>query len=108
MRSTVRLAIATFATIATALSVLPCAAVATAASGPASPVPPASPSIGSVTTPDGVTHLTDSLGRVLDLRGFNLDKYDETTREDMRQIAERGFTLIRLDITWARLEPRKG
>lgn len=55
--------------------------------------------------PPAVTRLTDDAGRTLDLRGFNLDKWDESTEADVRAIAERGFSLIRLDITWARLEP---
>ncbi|SEM73250.1 cellulase family glycosylhydrolase [Streptacidiphilus jiangxiensis] len=52
--------------------------------------------------------LTDGHGRVLGLRGFNVDKYDETSPADIRAIAAQGFDLIRLDITWARLEPRRG
>ncbi|NUR25504.1 MAG: cellulase family glycosylhydrolase [Catenulispora sp.] len=106
MRLSARL---TAAGAAAALSLLCCASASPASAASSKPTAgPSSPSIGSVTTPDGVTHLTDSAGRVLDLRGFNLDKYDEATRDDIRQIAERGFTLIRLDITWARLEPHQG
>jgi endoglycosylceramidase len=73
---------------------------------PPEPAPLCAP--GTVVTPDGVTRLADSAGRVLDLRGFNLDKWDESTPADVRAIADRGFTLIRLDITWARLEPTRG
>jgi endoglycosylceramidase len=51
---------------------------------------------------------TDGHGRVLGLRGFNLDKYDETTPADLRAVAAEGFDLVRLDITWARLEPQRG
>lgn len=64
------------------------------------PVPNSLSMPGIVVTPDGVTRLADSSGRVLDLRGFNLDKYDESSPDDVRAIAERGFNLIRLDITW--------
>ncbi|AUG80031.1 endoglycoceramidase [Kitasatospora sp. MMS16-BH015] len=63
---------------------------------------------GTVTVPDGRTLFADDRGRVLDLRGFNIDKYDETTEADVRSIAEHGFTLVRVAITWARLEPTRG
>jgi endoglycosylceramidase len=108
MRSRARLAVAVAAATA---SLLPCAGVASAASGPAGASSVSNftaGGVGSVTTPDGVTHLTDASGRILDLRGFNIDKYDETTRADIQNIAARGFDLVRLDITWARLEPEPG
>ncbi|WP_441249911.1 cellulase family glycosylhydrolase [Kitasatospora sp. McL0602] len=63
---------------------------------------------GSTTTPDGRTVFTDEHGRVLQLRGFNIDKYDETTEADVRSIAAHGFTLVRVAISWARLEPARG
>jgi endoglycosylceramidase len=63
---------------------------------------------GTVTAPDGRTLFADSTGRAVQLRGFNVDKYDETTEADIRSIAAHGFNLIRLDITWARLEPQRG
>lgn len=63
---------------------------------------------GTVTTRDGLTLFTDAAGRTLRLRGFNVDKYDETTEADIRSIAAHGFDLIRLDLTWARLEPQPG
>ena len=63
---------------------------------------------GTVTGPDGRTLFTDAAGRTVQLRGFNVDKYDETTEADLRSIAAHGFNLIRLDITWARLEPQRG
>ena len=63
---------------------------------------------GTVTTPDGRTLFADAAGRTEQLRGFNVDKYDETTEADLRSVAAHGFTLIRLDITWARLEPAPG
>ncbi|MFI9271575.1 glycoside hydrolase family 5 protein [Kitasatospora sp. NPDC052896] len=63
---------------------------------------------GSTTTPDGRTLFTDSAGRTELLRGFDLDKYDETTRADLRAIADHGFTLIRVAISWDRLEPAQG
>ncbi len=60
------------------------------------------------TTADGRTVFTDSHGRTLQLRGFNVDKYDETTEADVRSIAAHGFTLVRVAISWARLEPARG
>ncbi|MER8185385.1 cellulase family glycosylhydrolase [Kitasatospora sp. NPDC094015] len=63
---------------------------------------------GTVTTADGRTLFTDGSGRVLDLRGFNLDKYAEATEADLRSIADRGFTLVRLPVSWTRLEPAPG
>ncbi|MEY9873850.1 endoglycosylceramidase [Streptacidiphilus sp. MAP12-33] len=68
---------------------------------PASAAPTSHPAAGTVA-------FTDSHGRVLGLRGFNVDKYDETTPAGIRAIAAHGFDLIRLDITWARLEPQRG
>ncbi|GAA2140764.1 hypothetical protein GCM10009760_24200 [Kitasatospora kazusensis] len=62
---------------------------------------------GSTTAPDGRTVLADPLGRALQLRGFNIDKYDETTEADVRSIAGHGFTLVRVAISWARLEPAR-
>ncbi|WP_405019515.1 cellulase family glycosylhydrolase [Kitasatospora sp. NBC_00070] len=63
---------------------------------------------GTVTTADGRTHLTDQSGRVLQLRGFNVDKYAEATEGDLRSAAEHGFTLVRVAISWNRLEPTRG
>ncbi|WP_329568294.1 glycoside hydrolase family 5 protein [Kitasatospora sp. NBC_01266] len=63
---------------------------------------------GSTQTPDGRTLFTDRAGRVVEPRGFNVDKYDETTEADLRSIADRGFTLIRVAISWDRLEPSRG
>ncbi|MER5353179.1 cellulase family glycosylhydrolase [Kitasatospora sp. NPDC002551] len=73
-----------------------------------SPSPaPAFPT-GTATAPDGRTDLTDAAGRRLQLRGFNLDKYAEATEQDVRSIAAQGFTLIRLPVSWTRLEPTRG
>ncbi|MEV4611924.1 cellulase family glycosylhydrolase [Kitasatospora sp. NPDC049258] len=63
---------------------------------------------GTVTTADGRTLFTDEAGRVLQLRGFNLDKYGEATEADLRSIAARGFTLVRVAVSWTRLEPARG
>ncbi|MGK4580779.1 glycoside hydrolase family 5 protein [Kitasatospora sp. HPMI-4] len=62
---------------------------------------------GTVTAADGRTVLADPSGRALQLRGFNVDKYDETTENDVRSIAAHGFTLIRVAVSWARLEPAR-
>ncbi|GAA0696416.1 hypothetical protein GCM10010193_58900 [Kitasatospora atroaurantiaca] len=63
---------------------------------------------GATTTADGRTVLTDTAGRALHLRGFNVDKYGETTEADLRSIAAHGFTLIRVAVSWTRLEPARG
>ncbi|WP_035794668.1 glycoside hydrolase family 5 protein [Kitasatospora mediocidica] len=63
---------------------------------------------GTTTTPNGATLFTDQSGRTLQLRGFNVDKYDETTEADVRSIAAHGFTLLRVAISWNRLEPARG
>ncbi|WP_243638933.1 glycoside hydrolase family 5 protein [Streptacidiphilus pinicola] len=91
MRARSRLVAAAIA-LAAALTTAPALAASAAPSGQA-----AAPVV-----------FTDGHGRVLGLRGFNVDKYDETTPADLRAIAAAGFDLIRLDITWARLEPRRG
>ncbi|MQS14337.1 glycoside hydrolase family 5 protein [Streptomyces kaniharaensis] len=63
---------------------------------------------GTATGPGGRTALTDAEGRRLQLRGFNLDKYAETTEADVRSLAAQGFTLIRVAVSWTRLEPERG
>jgi len=63
---------------------------------------------GTTTTADGRTVLTDTAGRALHLRGFNVDKYGETTEADLSSIAAHGFTLIRVAVSWTRLEPARG
>ncbi|WP_305068017.1 cellulase family glycosylhydrolase [Kitasatospora sp. A2-31] len=63
---------------------------------------------GTATAADGRTSLTDSAGRRLGLRGFNLDKYAEATEQDVKALADRGFTLIRVAVSWTRLEPQRG
>ncbi|WP_405361537.1 cellulase family glycosylhydrolase [Kitasatospora sp. NBC_00085] len=63
---------------------------------------------GTATAPDGRTSLTDDSGRRLQLRGFNLDKYAEATEQDVKSLAEQGFTLIRVPVSWTRLEPGRG
>ncbi|MFE6053156.1 cellulase family glycosylhydrolase [Kitasatospora sp. NPDC056446] len=63
---------------------------------------------GTATGPDGRTALTDAQGRRLGLRGFNLDKYAEATGADLTSVAAQGFTLVRLPVSWTRLEPERG
>ncbi|MFG2842597.1 cellulase family glycosylhydrolase [Kitasatospora sp. NPDC048296] len=63
---------------------------------------------GTATAPDGRTALTDAQGRHLQLHGFNLDKYAEATEADLKSLAAQGFTLLRLPISWTRLEPERG
>ncbi|MEV6210335.1 cellulase family glycosylhydrolase [Kitasatospora sp. NPDC051914] len=78
--------------------------------------PPAAPArgavdrvpAGTVTTPDGRTLFTDRAGRTLQLRGFNLDKYAEATGADLAAVAAQGFTLVRIAVSWTRLEPAAG
>ncbi|MGV9269787.1 cellulase family glycosylhydrolase [Kitasatospora sp. NPDC003701] len=62
----------------------------------------------TATAPDGTTDLTDATGRRLRLRGFNLDKYAEATEQDVAALAAQGFTLIRVAVSWTRLEPTRG
>ncbi|GAA1265203.1 hypothetical protein GCM10009665_63090 [Kitasatospora nipponensis] len=94
--------------LATALS------LAGAPAAGAAPDPVAAPDVaridfptGTSTAPDGRTLLTDPDGRTLQLRGVNIDKYDETTEADVRSIAAHGFTLVRVAISWNRLEPAR-
>ncbi|MEU1288339.1 cellulase family glycosylhydrolase [Kitasatospora sp. NPDC005856] len=63
---------------------------------------------GTATAADGRTALTDAQGRRLRLRGFNLDKYAEATPADLDSVAAQGFTLVRLPVSWTRLEPERG
>ncbi|MFB7630297.1 cellulase family glycosylhydrolase [Streptomyces sp. NPDC056149] len=63
---------------------------------------------GSVTAPDGRTLFTDRHGRVLRLRGLNLGKTDTVTETHLAQLARDGFGLVRLNIGWERVEPRRG
>ncbi|MER7395348.1 cellulase family glycosylhydrolase [Streptomyces sp. NPDC000151] len=63
---------------------------------------------GTVTTPDGRTRLADRQGRVLTLRGLNLGKTDTVTEHRVARLASEGFTLMRLNIQWEKLEPRGG
>ncbi|MGF1429786.1 cellulase family glycosylhydrolase [Kitasatospora sp. LaBMicrA B282] len=62
---------------------------------------------GTVQSPDGRTLFVDAAGRVVEPRGFDVDKYDETTAADLRSIADHGFTLIRVAVSWNRLEPAR-
>ncbi|WKX68940.1 cellulase family glycosylhydrolase [Streptomyces sp. XD-27] len=66
------------------------------------------PPSGTVTTPDGVTRLADRYGRALRLRGLNLGKTDTVTEEHIAQLARDGFDLLRLNIQWEKVEPRRG
>ncbi|MFD7584743.1 cellulase family glycosylhydrolase [Kitasatospora sp. NPDC059811] len=70
--------------------------------------PPARFPASTATGPDGRTAFTDAQGRRLQLRGFNLDKYAETTEADLKSLAAQGFTLIRVAVSWNRLEPVRG
>ncbi|GAA2232739.1 hypothetical protein GCM10010430_11680 [Kitasatospora cystarginea] len=87
-------------TLATAL-------LGTVAAAPAPAAEAARFPTGTATSADGRTVLADRGGRALQLRGFNVDKYDETTEGDLRSIAAHGFTLIRVAVSWARLEPAR-
>ncbi|MFJ8625152.1 cellulase family glycosylhydrolase [Kitasatospora sp. NPDC093550] len=81
---------------------------ATSTELPAHGAPAAHVPTGTATDPDGRTSLTDAHGRRLHLRGFNLDKYAEATEADLTSIAAQGFTLVRLPVSWTRLEPTRG
>ncbi|MFD1938942.1 cellulase family glycosylhydrolase [Nonomuraea mangrovi] len=60
-------------------------------------------------TADGRTYLTDDDGRVIRLRGFNAGKYptDRVTEDDVRAMAGKGLTFLRLIVQWQYIEPRK-
>ncbi|WP_245654569.1 cellulase family glycosylhydrolase [Streptomyces violens] len=66
------------------------------------------PPSGTVTTPDGRTRLVDRHGRVLTLRGLNLGKTDTVTQHRVARLAAEGFTLMRLNIQWEKVEPKRG
>lgn len=63
---------------------------------------------GTVTTPDGRTRLVDRQGRVLALHGLNLGKTDTVTQRRVARLAAEGFTLMRLNIQWEKVEPERG
>ncbi|MFH8370929.1 cellulase family glycosylhydrolase [Streptomyces sp. NPDC018031] len=104
----------TVTTLALATALLCAAPVPTAQARPADPPRPTAPDAGrsvvsgTVTSPDGRTHLTDRQGRVLRLRGLNLGKTDTVTEERIARAARDGFTVLRLNIQWERVEPRRG
>ncbi|WP_269853215.1 cellulase family glycosylhydrolase [Streptomyces sp. RPT161] len=62
---------------------------------------------GTVTT-HGRTYLADARGRALQLHGLNLGKTEAVTEPAVAQLAASGFDLMRLDIQWSRVEPRRG
>ncbi|MFI9320037.1 cellulase family glycosylhydrolase [Kitasatospora aureofaciens] len=99
-----RTAVALLLAATAALSAAPAPASAAAHGGGH----PARFPTGTATGPDGRTSLTDAQGRRLQLRGFNLDKYAEATPADLDSIAAQGFTLVRLPVSWTRLEPERG
>ncbi|WP_045304714.1 cellulase family glycosylhydrolase [Saccharothrix sp. ST-888] len=103
-RTAAALTLATAAVLGTTAAVPdPAAPAGASAAGARSRFP-----TGTTTAADGRTVLTDPGGRTLQLRGFNVDKYDETTEGDLRSIAAHGFTLIRVAVSWTRLEPARG
>ncbi|MGW1894528.1 cellulase family glycosylhydrolase [Streptomyces sp. NPDC002004] len=63
---------------------------------------------GTVTTPDGIVRLADRYGRALRLHGPNLGKTDTVTRDRVALLSREGFTLMRLNIQWEKVEPRRG
>ncbi|WP_037604581.1 cellulase family glycosylhydrolase [Streptacidiphilus rugosus] len=106
MRARRRSTAALLLTLAASLA-LPAAAPAYASSA-AGPASDSAPAAAARSVQGSFAGFTDARGRLLGLRGFNIDKYDETTPADVRAIAAQGFDLLRLDITWARLEPQRG
>ncbi|MFF8812806.1 cellulase family glycosylhydrolase [Streptomyces pactum] len=89
------------------------AAARAVAAGTSPPGPPAAEAawpvpVATVTSADGRTHFTDRSGRVLRPRGLNLGKTDTVTEERVAHAARAGFTLLRLNIQWERVEPRRG
>ncbi|MFI2611622.1 glycoside hydrolase family 5 protein [Kitasatospora sp. NPDC018619] len=99
-----RAAVALLLTATAALTPALTAVPASAHDGPAADRFPTA----TATAADGRTALTDARGRRLRLHGVNLDKYAEATPADLDAVAAQGFTLVRLPVSWARLEPRRG
>ncbi|WP_267246045.1 glycoside hydrolase family 5 protein [Streptomyces sp. PR69] len=85
------------------------AAAAPAARGPA-------PAARAADRPDGIPPLTDDRGRVITLRGWNVE--DKTgrgesaltavTEKHFRDMRAKGFNAARLLVFWDDLEPRRG
>ncbi|TVL91383.1 cellulase family glycosylhydrolase [Streptomyces sp. SAJ15] len=75
---------------------------------PAAARPEATTPVGTVITPDGRAHLADRHGRALRPRGLNLGKTDTVTEDRVAKLAADGFDLMRLNIQWERVEPRRG
>ncbi|MFB6569115.1 cellulase family glycosylhydrolase [Streptomyces noursei] len=67
------------------------------------PVPTA-----TVTSPAGRTFFADRSGRALQLRGLNLGKTDTVTEQHLADLAGDGFNLLRLNVQWEKVEPRRG
>ncbi|GIH29322.1 hypothetical protein Aph01nite_76320 [Acrocarpospora phusangensis] len=77
------------------------------------PVPPATPSLVAAATGDGMPRLSvsapaivDDRGRQVLLRGVNLDL--PLTEGDLGDLAASGANVVRLGISWSRLEPTPG
>ncbi|MCK7626604.1 cellulase family glycosylhydrolase [Streptomyces sp. RS10V-4] len=63
---------------------------------------------GTVTSSDGRTLFTDRHGRVLRLRGLNLGKTGTVTEQHLAELVRSGFDLVRLNVQWEKVEPRRG
>ncbi|MBZ5738825.1 glycoside hydrolase family 5 protein [Nocardioides mangrovi] len=57
---------------------------------------------------DGNTRLADDRGRILQLRGANLGKFDDITEQDVADLGAAGLSLLRLPIQWSLVEPTEG
>ncbi|MEU2154007.1 cellulase family glycosylhydrolase [Streptomyces sp. NPDC019396] len=87
-----------------------------AAALPALPATPATPSGAAASAPPGVPRMTDDEGRVLTLRGWNIE--DKThrgeqalsaiTERHLRDMRAQGFNVARLLVFWDDLEPVRG
>lgn len=97
--------------------------------GPSTPTAVASPTVSAV-TPDPLTllplqsdgaHIVDAAGRQVLLRGANVNSLGEywqglpavaptipLTATDWDTMASHGFSVIRLIVTWSRVEPTRG
>ncbi|MHC3391889.1 glycoside hydrolase family 5 protein [Streptomyces lavendulocolor] len=83
---------------------------------PASPAPPAPAAAVVAAAEPGIPRLTDDRGRVLTLRGWNVEDkvhrgeaaLSAITEKHFRDMRARGFNFARLLVFWDDLEPERG